>query len=111
MGTQKNPLNETVLLSTQIYVNSDGLENIYHFKLKHFVYLNLWTIKIRARSSKHIMLQCFTIHPLIHEKVFEIIKNNFKYSSRKHYVHEKFLKESRTNLKTVQEHIMIKKSL
>ena len=99
------------------YVKTDGSENITHFTLKYFVYLNLWTIKIRARSPKHnqvfIMLirtNLVPINPLIHESL--CIKNNFKHSSRKHYVHEKSLKESRTNLiRTIQEHIMFQKSL
>ena len=39
VGTQKNHLNETVLLSTQTYVKSDGQENIYNFTLKKFIYL------------------------------------------------------------------------
>ena len=34
MGTQKNSLNETVLLSTKIDVKNDGLENVYNFTLK-----------------------------------------------------------------------------
>ena len=34
MGTQKDRLNETVLLSTKIYVQTDGLENISNFTLK-----------------------------------------------------------------------------
>ena len=41
MGTQKNRLNVTVLLSTKSYVKIDGLENIYIFMLKNFDYLNL----------------------------------------------------------------------
>ena len=36
VGTQKNRLNETVLLSTQTYVQTDGLDNIYNFMLKKF---------------------------------------------------------------------------
>ena len=43
MGTQKNRLNETVLLSTQnIYKKIDGLENIHNFMLKSFVYLDMY---------------------------------------------------------------------
>ena len=38
MGTQKNGLNEMVLLSTQ-NIYTDGLENIYNFTLKKFAYL------------------------------------------------------------------------
>ena len=41
MGTQKNRLNETVLWAPKTYVQTDGLENIYNFTLKNFVYLNL----------------------------------------------------------------------
>ena len=43
MGTQKNRLNETVLLSTQnicYIVKIGGLKNINNFPLKIFVYLN-----------------------------------------------------------------------
>ena len=29
-------------MSTKSYVQTDGLENIYNFTLKNFVYLNLW---------------------------------------------------------------------
>ena len=43
VGTQKNRLNETVLLSTQpkTYVKTDGQENIYNFMLQNFVSLTL----------------------------------------------------------------------
>ena len=41
MRTQKNRLNETVLLITQTYVKTDVSENIYNFTLKFVVYLNL----------------------------------------------------------------------
>ena len=41
VGTQKNRLNETILLSTKTYVKTDGQENIYKFTLKFFAYLNL----------------------------------------------------------------------
>ena len=43
VGTQKNRLNETVLLSILLYtyVKTDGYENIYNFRFKSFVYLNL----------------------------------------------------------------------
>ena len=34
MGTQKNRLNETVLLSTKTNYKTDGLENNYSFTLK-----------------------------------------------------------------------------
>ena len=37
MGTQKNRLNETVLLSTQNICSIDSEENIYNFTLKMFV--------------------------------------------------------------------------
>ena len=40
VGTQKNHLNETVLLSTQNNDKIDGEENVYNFTLKCFVYLN-----------------------------------------------------------------------
>ena len=42
MGTQKNRLNEAVLLSTQkyIYAKTDGKENIYNFTLNN-LYANL----------------------------------------------------------------------
>ena len=36
VGTQKNRLNETVLLSIKTYVKTDGNENIYIFTLKNF---------------------------------------------------------------------------
>ena len=39
VGTQKNSLNEH---PKHIYVNTCGLEKIYNFMLKMFVYLNLW---------------------------------------------------------------------
>ena len=48
VGTQKNHLNEMVLLRIQTYVQTDGLENIYNFTLKNFVYLNLEDILTRA---------------------------------------------------------------
>ena len=41
VGTQKNRLNETVLLSTQNICSIDSEENIYNFTLKMFVLLNL----------------------------------------------------------------------
>ena len=41
VGTQKNHLNEMVILSTKTFVKTDGLENIYNFTLKNVVYLNL----------------------------------------------------------------------
>ena len=38
----KEPSQETVLLRTHnLYVKTDGLENIYNFTLNNFVYLNL----------------------------------------------------------------------
>ena len=36
VGTQKNRLNETVLLSTKKYANNYGYENIHNFMLKMF---------------------------------------------------------------------------
>ena len=43
MGTQKNRLNEAVLLRTQnITAKTHELENIHNFTLKDFVYLDLW---------------------------------------------------------------------
>ena len=44
MGTQKNRLNETV---RKTYVQTDGLENIYNFTLKNFVYLNLCNFMLK----------------------------------------------------------------
>ena len=42
VGTQKNHLNETVLLSTQNICLNDGYENICNFKIKKkFSYLDL----------------------------------------------------------------------
>ena len=41
MGTQKNRLIETVLLSTKTYVKTDGSVNIHKFTLKNFVSLKL----------------------------------------------------------------------
>ena len=41
MGTQKNHLSETVLLSIQAYMKTDGKENIHNFMLKNLVYLDL----------------------------------------------------------------------
>ena len=40
MGTQKNRVNETVLLSTKKYAKDYGSANIYNFTLNLFVYLN-----------------------------------------------------------------------
>ena len=40
VGTQKNRLNETILLSTHNICKNDGEENINNFTLKIFVYLN-----------------------------------------------------------------------
>ena len=39
VGTQKNHLNGMVRLNTQTYVKNNGLENIYNFMMKIFVYL------------------------------------------------------------------------
>ena len=36
VGTQKNRLNETVLLSTKTHDSNDGLKNIYNFISKKF---------------------------------------------------------------------------
>ena len=41
VGTQKNPLNETVLLSTQTHVLIDEKENNYNYTLIKFPYLDL----------------------------------------------------------------------
>ena len=41
MGSQKNGLNEMVLLSTQTYVKTYGYNNIHNFKLKSFVYMDI----------------------------------------------------------------------
>ena len=41
MGTQKNCLDETFLLSTKTYVKIDGKDTIYNFTLNFFVYLIL----------------------------------------------------------------------
>ena len=41
MGTQKNHLTETVLLSTPKKLNNDGKENIHNFMLKFFDYMYL----------------------------------------------------------------------
>ena len=42
MGTQKNRLNETVLLCTQNIVKIYGAENINPFSLKNFSHFDLW---------------------------------------------------------------------
>ena len=42
VGTQKNQLSETVLLSTETHVLTDEYENKYHFIPKLFVHLGLW---------------------------------------------------------------------
>ena len=42
MGTQKNRLNETVLLSAQIYVKTDRSKDMNIFTLKIFVHLVLY---------------------------------------------------------------------
>ena len=57
VGTQKNRLNKMVLLSTQKYVQTDGLENIKKFYAQNFVYLCLWPVQeilllIASTSSK-----------------------------------------------------------
>ena len=39
MGTQKNRLNETVLLSIHTFAKNYGQENIYNFTQKIFLYL------------------------------------------------------------------------
>ena len=39
VGTQNNRLIETLLLSTKAYVKTDGLENVYNFTLKVYLYL------------------------------------------------------------------------
>ena len=44
LDIQKNPLNETVLLSTQNIRKKYGYENIYNFTLKIFVYLNMLSL-------------------------------------------------------------------
>ena len=41
VGTQKNSLNETVLLSTKTCARTDGYENINNFTQNFVVYLNL----------------------------------------------------------------------
>ena len=42
MGTQKNRLDETVLLSTQNICKNLRVRKYLHFTLKSFVYLGLW---------------------------------------------------------------------
>ena len=49
---------ETVLLSTQTYVQTDGSENIKNFTLKNFVYLNLssyllWKLLLSCISNSY----------------------------------------------------------
>ena len=48
LGPQKNRRNETVLLSTKLYVKSDVEENVNDFTLKNCVYLgyHLFSIQI-----------------------------------------------------------------
>ena len=46
VGTQKNRLNETVLLSNKTYAKNYEKENIHNFTLKVFVYINLWFIDV-----------------------------------------------------------------
>ena len=43
---KKNPLNETFLWAPKTYAKNCGLEKIYNFTLKNFVYLNLWDYTI-----------------------------------------------------------------
>ena len=52
MGTQKNGLNETMLLSTKIKLKSDVLGNINNFTLKNCVYLDydLYSMQILYTS-------------------------------------------------------------
>ena len=45
VGFQNNRLNETILLSTQKISFRLWLRIFYNFKLKFFVYLNLWRTK------------------------------------------------------------------
>ena len=39
VGTQKNSLNETVLLSTKTHVKIDGQDNIHNFMLIFFIFI------------------------------------------------------------------------
>ena len=53
MGTQKNRLKETVLLSTKTNVNTDWFKDIYSFTLKYFVPLNKWSRERFLNFSPH----------------------------------------------------------
>ena len=52
MGTQKNRLNETVLLSTKTYAINYGFKNFNNFTPKLFVYLNLCRLHNKT-GTKH----------------------------------------------------------
>ena len=56
MGTQKNRLNETVLLSTQNILKLMRKKNIYNFTLKKFVYLNLCKTLLEAKETYHLAI-------------------------------------------------------
>ena len=51
VSTQKNRLNEPVLLGTKTHVKTDGKENIYQFTTRNYVYL---TCVPYNRSVRHL---------------------------------------------------------
>ena len=86
MGTQKNCLNETVLSSTQTYVNSDGQENIDNFTLKKFVYLNMCITEFdlysmhAPRSTQYGLLPWVKVQNYQNPKLSKIKSENLQYA-------------------------------
>ena len=58
VGTQKNCLNEMILLRAKTNDKIDGLKIIYNFSLNNFIYLNL-------RISKILLNPCLLVHLLM----------------------------------------------
>ena len=70
MGAQKNHLNETVLLSIQTFSKTDGLENIYNFTLKLFVYLNPCFIKMNSLHARVFCLLFLSSADFLQNELF-----------------------------------------
>ena len=60
VSTQPKHMLWVLKRTVSIYVQTDGLENIYNFTLKNFVYLNLWSRLFSAQWS-HPMLWFITM--------------------------------------------------
>ena len=56
LGSQKNCLNEQ---PKHNYIQTDGLEDIYNFTLRNFVYLNLWIRTNVDLGPNHLTLIMF----------------------------------------------------